>query len=365
MKQRKKSKKDELNESFEDKTSDEEEDEEVVTTKELSNKTQKRNKQKKTKNNKNKERLVVKFEGHDLSAFFDENDGNHNYTELMGMFNAVIEDISILDMNLYKRNEITQLLMVIGEEKDYNFLTNLDIFSVRNKKGEEIFSVNVLKRTRKYVFAIKGVPLTLKLLQEDKNELRDEYGIVSIERKLKYNKNETSVLMAMVSNEENYIKAIKEKIKIRSKTYETEVWIFKPMQCTKCGEIGHKRDDCKNQEKCLKCGAKHKTSSCTSEFNEYKCILCKGKHASFSTSCLIIKKAYRKTNKSNMKILEKAGLLDKKLNKYYDQKTDESGSETDEDEIEKVIKNDSHAKHLLEKINLLEDQFKRMENKYI
>ena len=64
----------------------------------------------------------------------------------------------------------------------------------------------------------------------------------------------------------------------------------RPLQCFKCGELGHMSYNCVKTDKCLKCAGPHSTKGCT-EDTVKKCSNCGGDHTANSHECPLIKQA--------------------------------------------------------------------------
>ncbi|VDI39763.1 Hypothetical predicted protein [Mytilus galloprovincialis] len=72
-------------------------------------------------------------------------------------------------------------------------------------------------------------------------------------------------------------------INIGYKTYNTKLFVPKPIQCYKCQGFGHMANQCRNKKRCIKCGEEHENEQCTS--TDLKYVNCKGKHMSNDKEC--------------------------------------------------------------------------------
>lgn len=65
-------------------------------------------------------------------------------------------------------------------------------------------------------------------------------------------------------------------VEINKVLYEVETYTQKVLLCYNCFRYGHLGRQCRNKERCMKCGENHKTDECKSP--EKKCLICKGDH---------------------------------------------------------------------------------------
>lgn len=75
------------------------------------------------------------------------------------------------------------------------------------------------------------------------------------------------------------------------------------VQCTRCQQYGHTKNNCMRPYRCVKCAGPHKTTSCTLDDNSPAvCALCSGSHPASYKNCRVYKEIMaRKKNKIKTK----------------------------------------------------------------
>ena len=177
------------------------------------------------------------------------------YEDILIAFNNLKEEISIQDMHLFERKEVWYLIVKVLDEDDHKLLNQEEILNLKTSSKENV-QLTITKNTQIFIVAIKDV-LTSLLLRKNVSAVEEcinKYQLTKLIRKEKIDGKSTNVLIAHTNDEKMFIHMLKNGIDFKNKHYQTEPWIFKPMQCAKCGHIGHKAKDCKNDQTCLKCG---------------------------------------------------------------------------------------------------------------
>ena len=65
--------------------------------------------------------------------------------------------------------------------------------------------------------------------------------------------------------------------------FNVKQYIPQPLRCFKCNRFGHVAANCRNKERCAKCGNDNKTISCN--IDVLRCVNCNGNHSATSKEC--------------------------------------------------------------------------------
>lgn len=211
---------------------------------------------------------------------------------------------------------------------------------------------------KRFHVIIRGVRKSTKLDdQEFLNEMNEEYGIKSMERITNKHKEQTTLVKAIVANEEDYKRALREGIYINNFYHHTEIYRFRIIRCFKCNEFGHKSINCKSAvDVCLVCKGNHKNGDCLKNTEEPPVIQCSNcnshDHMANSKECpkfvrqvnnhINFQKRYADVVKTQYESAGKIEVYNKKLNPYtmkqpYIQKKQEKGQNENESPMIKNI----------------------------
>jgi hypothetical protein len=70
-----------------------------------------------------------------------------------------------------------------------------------------------------------------------------------------------------------------------------------PVQCTRCQQIGHTKNNCMRPFRCVKCAGPHNTLDCTKDKNTpAKCALCLGSHPASYRGCQVYREIHARWN---------------------------------------------------------------------
>ncbi|CAF1056437.1 unnamed protein product [Brachionus calyciflorus] len=189
---------------------------------------------------------------------------------------------------------------------------------------------------------INGIDKNIKIDPEDKRimELRNRYGLMDVERILKYDKTPSNKIKANVLTLYNYVDLLKNGIylDISSMKHDVKPAISFARVCTRCGNMNHNSKQCRNQEICLRCGSPdHILSRCK---NVSKCVNCGGGHQCNNNICSLLMNKTTSNNKYTLEIMVKEGIsssIDQILNlSPIDQKIDPDFIE-DETKFRKLL----------------------------
>lgn len=268
----------------------------------------------------------------DLSRYYRTIDGKNDYDSLIRLINLVKPDISLERIELTNKENNYYLSITVRTSEDHEYINKNEILSIKNPNGQTLIKFTVVNKTQSYFIAIKNVSpgLILSNNADAVDECKTKYNLKEIKRKIRPDGQPTNTLIATANDEKSFINLIKNGLIFKNKPYLVEPWIFKPLQCLKCGQIGHKIIECEHEiNTCLKCGEDgHETNNCskTSKDMSIKCINCSKKHFSFSRTCEIIRNEYRKCNRTYAKILKRENLQDANIDRIY--KKDDVNEET-------------------------------------
>ncbi|CAF0709222.1 unnamed protein product [Brachionus calyciflorus] len=240
---------------------------------------------------KKDDKYVTKFFGGDLYKYYDDSNGKINYYELIDIFNLIKEDISIINLRITKRKDVHYLTVSVREKEDHK-LNKSNIIRFNNNKNKTIMPLTVYKPKRLYMES----------------------------------------LVAVTESEQQF-RALKEGIEFKKKKYDTEAWLYRPLQCMKCTQFGHKAIECKHHTKvCFKFRAEgHKRDECKKTVREYKCTHWGKKQNCESRSCPVTQKEYRKCNREYATILKNHGILDENFEKMFGNEEVDYENETDKE----------------------------------
>lgn len=181
---------------------------------------------------------------------------------------------------------------------------------------------------------------------------------MELKRKEKSKGISPDILVAVTESEQQFIRALNEGIEFKKKKYDTEAWLYRPLQCMKCTQFGHKAIECKHHTQvCFKCGAEgHKRDECKRTVREYKCTHCGKKHNCDSRSCPVTQKEYRKCNREYATILKNHGIVDENFEKMFINEQIDDENETDEEVF-------TNRKMITEMINAIAIQVDEIEGR--
>lgn len=81
------------------------------------------------------------------------------------------------------------------------------------------------------------------------------------------------------------------------------------VQCTKCQQYGHSKNNCMSPDRCIKCAGQHKTSDCEKKDRNTpaKCALCLGEHPANYKGCKVYQEILnrKKNNRHTYKIVRR------------------------------------------------------------
>ena len=165
-----------------------------------------------------------------------------------------------------------------------------------------------LKSERSFRVVIRGLPPTCEeedVTTELKNLGHDVVRTTNIIKKIKNEEGKIIVIkfpLFMVEIKQNSnnkdvydIKYLLNcKIKVEAPRKVTAI-----PQCSNCQQLGHTRNFCTRESRCVKCAGQHRTVSCTKKFNEApKCVLCKQEgHTANYRGCSVYQKKLTSQNK--------------------------------------------------------------------
>ncbi|CAF1090095.1 unnamed protein product [Brachionus calyciflorus] len=181
---------------------------------------------------------TTKFTSSDLVKYYQNIDGKNDYDEILNLLNMVKDDLSIERINLYKKNDIFHLSVTVANEDDHKSLNENENLIIRSKNGIELINLKVVVHSQTFLVAIKNVSPGLQLNKNVVyvNDCKTRYNLRDLKRKTRLDGMHTNTLLATVNNENSFIDLIKNGIILKNKIYQAEPWVFKPMQCLKCGE---------------------------------------------------------------------------------------------------------------------------------
>ncbi|CAF1005233.1 unnamed protein product, partial [Brachionus calyciflorus] len=172
---------------------------------------------------------------------------------------------------------------------------------------------------------------------------------MEIKRKQRpYDNTPTNVLIAYANNENSFIQLIKNGLRLNGRIYPCEPLIFRVLQCSKCGHLGHKINECvKKINTCLRCAE-----------DGHQAI--NKKHIGYSKSCKIIRNELEKCNKFYWKTLKNYEVEDKNMEKIFDKEK----SQMVKKETEVNGKNDillEMIEIIAEKVDLIEQELEKQQ----
>ncbi|RNA25347.1 hypothetical protein BpHYR1_016143 [Brachionus plicatilis] len=97
---------------------------------------------------------------------------------------------------------------------------------------------------------IKGVRKNLKLTEEEKNKLYEEYGIVSTVRIKGRDNKPTHTLKARIESKDDFQSILEEGVYINHFLHAVTPWENRIITCTNCQNFGHSNKDCFNRYRC-------------------------------------------------------------------------------------------------------------------
>ncbi|CAF1091906.1 unnamed protein product [Brachionus calyciflorus] len=144
------------------------------------------------------------------------------------------------------------LTVMVTDKEDYELLNKNEKITIKGRNKSII--LNKVNNTQIYLVAIRKVSQSFQLNKnvENINECMETFDLCEINRKVNSEGMPTDTLIGRAKDEEAFIKIIQDGVSIRGKFYEVEPWLFKPLQCLKCGKFGHKAINCDKAENVFK-----------------------------------------------------------------------------------------------------------------
>lgn len=218
-------------------------------------------------------------------------------------------------------NELTKLIETVSEKSHFKFrIVNKNLMRVLVDSADEYKKIIQLirekglightftrKDTKCYRIVIKNLHHTtphnaiVEEIEATGNKVRGEI----INARYGPNKNPTSTFFVNIEPSPNN-KSVKD-IKY---IYHQHVKIEDPrksktiVQCQRCQQYGHSKNNCMRPYRCVKCGEGHKTSECTKKDRNTpaKCALCSCDHPANYKGCIVYQEILaRKINSSQKK----------------------------------------------------------------
>ncbi|RNA17697.1 hypothetical protein BpHYR1_035238 [Brachionus plicatilis] len=190
--------------------------------------------------------FTTKFACADLIRYYQTSDSKNDYNGLINLLNHIKPDMSIIRLNLFVKNETYFLSVTVSSMEDYEHLNKDNSIQIKEINGNNILTLSVVNNPQTFILAIQNVSQSFQLKNnvEAINECKTKYNFKDIKRRTRLDGVPTNTLVATVNDEKSFVESIKNGVIIRNKIYQAEPWIFKPLQCLKCGDIGHKALDC-------------------------------------------------------------------------------------------------------------------------
>ncbi|CAF0883254.1 unnamed protein product [Brachionus calyciflorus] len=231
--------------------------------------------------------VYKEFTGKRLEKYYKSNDGKNDYDELIDLIGLVKEE------DLFQKNNILYLTVTVYLQEDFEILNRNQNVIIINRKGEEILKLTVVNNEQIIFVAIKNVSVSIQLNKyvEQVKKCLDTYNLKEINRKVRSDRMPTNTLIAVANNEKSFIDILKNGLQLKDKLNASEPWVFKPLQCLKCGQLGHKIIDCDRVEfRCLKCSKSgHETEKCEASSKDYCCINCLKNTLAISECMMLLK----------------------------------------------------------------------------
>lgn len=161
--------------------------------------------------------------------------------------------------------------------------------------GEWQIRVNVPKSATSSIGVIYNVPLDQDILDADFCTVLKEQKVVKAIRLTYYDQIEKTRKPSKSVKLFFSVPSVPKTVDIGFKSYKTKLFVPKPIQCFKCQGYGHMSNECRNTQRCIKCGENHQNENCKTE--THLCINCKGKHMANDKACPV-----RETMKKTLKI---------------------------------------------------------------
>lgn len=217
----------------------------------------------------------------------------------VGNESALLRELRRFKPNVYIRKALItkeNMLLIITEDAK-------STHEIRDKTWPKNAFMGGLTKTSitdMLYLGIKGVRKNLKLTEEEKNKLYEEYGIVSTVRIKGRDNKPTHTLKARIESKDDFQSILEEGLYINHFLHAVTPWENRIITCTNCQNFGHSNKDCFNRYRCTRCNEHHEPMKCEVDKEEYLCGNFNGRHASYY-------------NKSPAKI-EKS----KKINSHWD-----------------------------------------------
>lgn len=156
----------------------------------------------------------------------------------VGKHEAILKEMRRCKPNVYvQRVSITKenlLLIVTNDEKSTNEIRNLNWPANAFQEGVKVANLNEM-----HYISIKGVRKNLRIDEEERKRLYNDYGIVNTTRVFGIDRKPTYTLKARLESEDDFLNAIEDGIYIYDFLHQATPWENRLTVCTNCQEIGH------------------------------------------------------------------------------------------------------------------------------